>query len=52
MRLSRRMRSLAQVHRLGTVYVAADKADTYVEAMRDTTKKLFDTFEATYLTCK
>jgi len=36
----------------GTVYVAADKADTYVEAMRDTTKKLFDTFEATYLTCK
>ncbi len=35
----------------GTVYVAADKVDTYVDAMRDTTKKLFDTFQATYLTC-
>ncbi|ESW64545.1 MULTISPECIES: sugar ABC transporter substrate-binding protein [unclassified Mesorhizobium] len=36
----------------GTVYVAADKIDTYVDAMRDTTKKLFETFQATYLTCK
>ncbi|TIP79016.1 MAG: sugar ABC transporter substrate-binding protein, partial [Mesorhizobium sp.] len=36
----------------GTAYVAADKVDTYVDAMRDTTKKLFETFQATYLTCK
>ena len=36
----------------GTVYVAVDKVDTYVDAMRDATKTLFDTFEATYLTCK
>ncbi len=35
----------------GTAYVAADKVDTYVDAMRAETKKLFDTFEATYLSC-
>jgi ribose transport system substrate-binding protein len=35
----------------GTVYVAADAVDTYVEAMQGITKTLFDGFEKTYLDC-
>jgi ribose transport system substrate-binding protein len=35
----------------GTAYVAVDKVDTYIDAMRDTTKALFETFDATYLDC-
>ena len=36
----------------GTVYVAADAVDTYVESMQAITKTLFDGFEKTYLDCK
>ena len=35
----------------GTVFVAADKVDTYVDAMKAATKTLFDSFAATYLDC-
>ena len=35
----------------GTAFVGADGVDNYVDAMRAATKTLFDTFEATYLTC-
>lgn len=36
----------------GTVFVAADKVDTYVSAMQDITKNLLASFDATYLNCK
>jgi ribose transport system substrate-binding protein len=36
----------------GTVFVGADRVDTYVTAMQDITKDLFAKFEATYLYCK
>ncbi|HEY9346140.1 MAG TPA: sugar ABC transporter substrate-binding protein, partial [Inquilinus sp.] len=36
----------------GTVFVGADKVDTYVSAMQDITKNLLASFDATYLNCK
>jgi ribose transport system substrate-binding protein len=36
----------------GTVFVGADKVDTYVSAMQDITKTLLANFEQTYLTCQ
>lgn len=36
----------------GTVFVAADAVDTYVDAMRAATKSIFETFEATYFDCQ
>jgi ribose transport system substrate-binding protein len=36
----------------GTAYVAADKVDTYIDSMRETTKALLETFETTYLNCQ
>ncbi|ALN75462.1 MULTISPECIES: sugar ABC transporter substrate-binding protein [unclassified Aureimonas] len=35
----------------GTIFVGSDKVDTYVDAMRDETKKLLAGFDTTYLTC-
>lgn len=35
----------------GTIFVAADQVDTYVDAMRDKTKTLLADFATTYLTC-
>ena len=36
----------------GTVFVAADKVDTYLDAMQGITKDLLSNFQATYLDCK
>ena len=36
----------------GTVFVAADKVNTYIEAMQGITKDLLSNFQATYLDCK
>ncbi|WP_296038638.1 sugar ABC transporter substrate-binding protein [uncultured Agrobacterium sp.] len=36
----------------GTAFIDAAKVDTYVDTMRDETKKLLASFDATYLTCK
>jgi ribose transport system substrate-binding protein len=36
----------------GTVFVAADKVDTYISAMQSITKTIMATFQQTYLDCK
>jgi ribose transport system substrate-binding protein len=36
----------------GTAFIDAAKVDTYVDTMRDETKKLLASFDATYLSCK
>ncbi len=36
----------------GTAFIDASKVDTYVDTMRDETKKLLASFDATYLSCK
>lgn len=36
----------------GTAFIDATKVDTYVNTMREETKKLLTSFDATYLTCK